>query len=488
MAQREEVILPNSTVFDLAWFRRIGMALLAEEPADAESIIFHRAALEELERRGQGALRYDGPDGSRTYIVLKNGTRYTSQTPPVDIPEDQLIILKPADGHASVVWDCLNEVCARIKASNPEVVKKLWLDQAVDFIRSIRESGPIVAEVVVLEVLGQVMRRHAPVTRSEDVASACSLDALNAIAVEYKKLHLPGNSAKKYVAVLAFLSVHPDAAAFYAIHEREAEGLLRSRIGGAPPQALPANDIRYYLTHPESEYYKSFIAAKGAARMLRRTGKEAVIEALSQVSINIFYEKLYDASLNYLAAREIYGHILGLGIMAPSIWKWIRLTEAEVRNLWVETEEARVTIGASFVNVVPPGKRALSPMEPDHFFRRLATILEEEGYEKARSTVHDLLARLILPEIVHDLALVLIDVIGHRSSERTLRRARDVLLQLEANAETNQVMGDPNLLPLAYSLMAAVLRTLGRDDEARIFDEKARSNLGGLPVANAETP
>jgi hypothetical protein len=485
MTQGDEPTVPDSSLRDAALFRRIGMTLLAEEPEVAESIASHRLALEELLRRGEGAIRYDGSSDSPTYIVLKNGTRYTSQTRPSDIPEDRMIDQGPEDLQATAVWDRLNEVYARLKVDCPEIVEGLWIDQAVEFIGSIRTSGSIIGEVAVHQVLSQALRRHTHYTRSAEAACACSIDAVNAIGTEYKKLRLPGCWAKKYVAVLTFFSVHPDAATLYSINESEAKKLLGSTIGTFPVQGIPTSDIGYYLTHPESEGYKSFIAANGAARLLRRLGKQMVLEALSQPSLGMFHEILYSASINYLAAQEIYRRILLLGDSIPIIWKWIKLTDAEVRSLWVETEEARVTIGSSLMSAALSHEHLLSVMDPIKFFGYLVAALEREGYDRARSIVHDLLARLICPEVLHDLALVLIDVIAHRSGERTLRRARAVLLQLEGSVRINRAMGDPNFLPLAYSLIVAVLRDLGRDDEAQVFAEKSRSNSDGFPDASA---
>lgn len=472
----------NSKALELyAQFRRIAMLLTAQNPIDGEQLHGRGVseALATVLRRGDGIVRSEGPGDAVQYIVVRAGTRYTTNTRPVDAKEEEILVESLVALDDRPLLHLVKELAKQILEMSPEAYRRLGIERIVTGVESFQAVIPSAQAISQADSDGLTgtLIAHPGLGQSNEATSAWSVAAYNRIMGEFRQLHLMGDWTREALGTLTFVFLHPNPAGVYQIGSAQGEELYRilSKELGETSVArptLPQLSIGYYVFYPETPWTDSLIVAKHTGRVLRKRAAEHRRAAVAEISVARFHEKLFTAFVEYRAAQWVYDEIQFIGAKLPGIWDAGVLDKDEVWKAWVETEEARVTILASIQMVARPIPENPNIADPALFFRYLEFLRDSFGPEKARLMVHDMVVRLICPDALKMLALAFLCVRDGSDGTKFIPRLLEFINKLEAELDRLFLWGEPNYLYPAYEVISALLRTAGRVQEAEKFEQK----------------
>lgn len=463
-----------------AHLRRVGMLLMAQNPRTAE--YYHGSEFKEIDevmRRGEGVVRCEVPGQPVEYIVVRNGTRYTTTNPPKWAKEDEILTYRPPEDGGTMVLETLKHLGTEISKLSTLAYEQWDVQKSVETIERYSKATPrhadLMATAEVSEVIAEVLQAYPNIQESDKAAGEWAVTCLNRLAEKFLLLRLPGDAVRKARALLQFFALHPAPLILYRIGIEQAQP-LRNVV----QLLIPRLDLGFYLSHPHLAVSESLIVARGAARFLRRQGKEACRTAVTETSITGFYEQLYQALLYYRSAQQIYEDIEFMGKHVPDIWNIGVLSKAEVRRYWGETEEARVAILVSLDYAAIPRGRGPNPTRPPDFFWYIDMMLRNLGRDEAEMAIYDMVVQLVCPELLRDLGVAwLHSRHTHTLTEKWINRLAKIIGRLEADLVRIVTMGDPNYLIWAYELIGTSLKQMGREDEANSYGQRAKNLMSG---------
>jgi hypothetical protein len=484
----------NSKVLQLyAQFRRVAALLTALNPVQGE-LLHGRAeskALATILRRGNGIVRFEGPGDEITYIVVRDGTRYTTKTRPIDAKEEEILVESVVTTKDRPVLNHLRGLAQKIIELSPQGYHQLRIERIVTNVESFQENTPSAQAINEAEGshgLTEILNAHPEVGQSKDATRAWSLAAYNRIVGEFGKLNMIGDWAREALGTLTFVMLHPDPVAPYQVGTAQGEELYRFLSKELPERSvarptLPILSIGFYLCNPQTSGRGSFIAAKHAGRVLRKWATANRRAALAETSVVGFHEKLFAAFVQFRAAQWVYDEIQFVAAEAPGIWDEGVLDKDEVRKGWVETEESRVAILASLHMVALPLLDNPNIADPSNFFLYLDFLRDNFGAENAKLRVHDMAVRLICPDPLKELALAFLCVRDGSDGTRFIPRVLEFINKVEAELDRLFLIGEPNYLYPAYQTISSLFRIAGRIQEAEAFDQRLSEDFAKTRLA-----
>jgi hypothetical protein len=319
------------------------------------------------------------------------------------------------------------------------------------------------------DTLNETLALYKNTDKTNEVIGDLVLTYLNKLGGNFSALRIPGDSARKVISLFTFFALHPEPLQIYNLGTtRNEQSINLSHM------SFFIFDLKFYLSHPHLPIHKSLIVAKGAARYLRRQGKESCRSAVAETSIPGFYEHLYWAFLNYRSAQQIYEDIEAIGEYVPSIFDLGVLTKEELRDFWIETEEARVAILVSLEYAAVPRGYGPNPTKPPDFFGYIEMLFHNLGPEETEMKIYDMVARLICPEMLRDIGLAWLQM-QHNSalSQKSINKLKNIIQRMEDDLVRIVIKGDQNYLIWAYLLLEAAFKKIGQEDEANSYRDKA---------------
>ncbi|PWI49864.1 hypothetical protein B5K03_33865 [Rhizobium phaseoli] len=128
---------------------------------------------------------------------------------------------------------------------------------------------------------------------------------INAASLEFYMTRGEGHAAQMAIAVLCYLSLHPERHGIATILEEMFEGVRIRDISPVPTHLVPPMDLAFYLTHPRLAGTAAIVTAKAAGRVLRERGRALCLEASSADGIEQYHVGLHSALLAYRGALEV---------------------------------------------------------------------------------------------------------------------------------------------------------------------------------------
>lgn len=351
--------------------------------------------------------------------------------------------------------------------------------------------------------VGEGVHYHAPNALVADAQAKAGLSGsfadliggievvINAAALEFHQTRVDGQAAQKAIAVLNFLSLHPERGKLAAVFDVMFNG---EQIRAAAPVSVhlvPPMDLTFYLTQPPFAGTTAIATAKAVGRILRDRGKRLCLEANSAGSIEQFHLSLHGALLAYRGALEIYQTFKDIGERVPAIWGKCGLVEEDVHAYWIEAEEARVGIMTAFSCSAVPRLRGWNPARPVRCFTEAVELGKTRPPDYAEAAIRDLSVRYFIPSFVTDLLVADARLAAGQVSEAWRRRVSSITARLEAGFDASVHLGEPNYLHFSYGILEIYCSQLGREAEAKHYrslrlslGERAAAIFeGGIPVA-----
>jgi len=451
--------------------RCVAMLSMAQDPRVTDRLLYRSKGVDEMLLGGEGVVRFEMPGEVVSYIVVKNGVKYTSETKPEWVRDNEIVVHKvPAEPPGQLLQG-LKEMSHAMLQVNPEAHEVLDVGRLVEKIEACfrrHEHRDTEVEETVGRIVGDILRTDTGDRKTSLPIIERSRDCFNRVVREFMIFGITGEVAKAPTGTLMFFGLHPKPEVLYEELSEFVKGANAAASSvGKPSTFVPPMRIGFYLTSRGS-----LIVARRAARFLRQQGKNHLRSAISVVSVVEFYESLFRALLMYLAALVIYSELLRVGDLEPGRWVDAGLDREEIRRYWVETEEARVSILASLAKVYTPGISGGGPLRPTDFCGHVAAYFEATDFDRCEQMILELSVALICPEFLRDLALGLLAALSGRSLDRWRRRVGDIIAELERDLRDWVLRGEPNYLHYAYEVGAALNRRGGLDGEATTLEQK----------------
>ena len=452
------------------------MLLMAQNPKTAE--YYHGSdnkEVEEIIRRGGGVVCF--PGNPPEYVVFHNGTRYTTTILPEWINESEILHYSQPKYKENVILNLLNETAKKLFDASEEAYDKWEVKKLIKTIDSYSANEEhdydTIAIIRMMNMLNEILLPYESINKTNEVISQLTLEFLNKLTKEFSSLYFPGDSVRKVMSLFMFFALHPEPLQIYKIATTPNEQFMNLSKHFNGRISFFVFDLKFYLSHPDLEVRKSLIVAKGAARYMRRQGKELCRTAIAETCIAEFYEHLYLAFINYRSAQQIYENIEEIGGYAPSIYDFGVLTKDELRDFWIETEEARVAILVSLEYAAVPRGYGPNPTKPPEFFGYIDMLISSLGSDETEMKLFDMTTRLICPEILRDIGLAWLQI-QHKGelSIKTINRLKKIIERMESDLVRIVIKGDQNYLIWIYQLLEAALRKIGQEDESSIYKQK----------------
>jgi hypothetical protein len=448
-----------------AVYEFLGLArfLLAETPSRAERASADVPEIREIVERGSGVVRWYDPDEPR-YISVRNGIRTTSKDLPSWADPSDVIEMAPLPPPGRDLFLRLKRLADQISQRDPHRYDLYRMAETVSAIEKRNEHvdvhdavafSEISASEDVLDVRADVPFDLAPFRRAVDYAFR-----------EYHGLRLSGAGARDVFALDALMEVAgPLAGQAVTI----AKQLLRQTFaeGIVPTQrwVLSLVDLGLWMdAFDMATDGGAWIPAASAGRICLSKGDSYRDAARGEPTFEQFHRALYVALAFYRAAAWLFGVVEWAG---PAYVRQPVLEEAIDSQRVCEEMRARIETSLAWAaDVNSMGYNLTHPQRLEDW----VLSLPQEPAEGARAEISDLSSQLAFPDFVREVALALLDLVQERP-ERAVRRAASVVAMMEARLG---LVAEWGLGYFAYSakLARAGLRFLGREEEARYFDQR----------------
>jgi hypothetical protein len=449
--------------------KRVARFLMGESVLEAERLACPIPELEEAEKHDWAAVRMVDPDSPvPAYIVFRSGTKYVTDEIPANFDGPIYNSVTPAS--RGVVLRRLKYMAKALRRCSRPAYELLEIGAIVEAAEAWSDPNTVQnsPEATVLAAISERAGHGKSPNVIED-----AFELLNAVIRKFNTFRVPGIAAEKAMAVLTFLSMHPKSDGLRRCIDEMTLGVSRVKIHGqdSPPIVVPPMHLDLYLCHPALTSRGTFLFALGAARLLRKKGRQEVQSALSADGIEDFHARLYSGLGAYRGAREIYRTLKGLGEKIPSLWTNFRLDRGETHRLWVECEEARVSILSVLHQGAMPRDAKWNVARPVRMLGQAIDAANNLGVDEARIIVLDVSVRMVCPKFVRDLMLAILAVHSDRDLEIWAEKTRKVVTRLDAAFRANVLSGDPAYLHFAYEIAGMLALKLGRPEEAQTFSD-----------------
>lgn len=460
---------------------RIARYLMGEHHVVAELHAWTSAELEAVADQDYAVvqLHYPDTDGPFPYIVFRAGSRYTTDAVPRDFPGVVEVYRVPKP--SGIVLRRLRYVAKALARISPVFYERAGVPALVAEVQGWAQTQAGIHDAGA--VLGQCMQELASAGSPHDIVED-AIALSNLLGTKFMNCRITGEEFQKASAVLAFFAIHPQPGLLRpAVRGLIDPAAMQQLAGGKPVVFVPPMDLNYYLSHPSAVSPVSFLAARGAARMLRRVGSESAQKCLDARCIVDFHSGMYTALGRYRGALEILQRLKDLGKHVPTLWSDLSFDEAELHRWWVECEEARVNIMAALHEAALPRHARWNVSRPSRMIFQATRLAESTGYDEASKAVLDLGVRMVAPRFVCDLLVAVVSSVTNTRLERSADRMLRVVADLEAALEQSVLAGDPSYLFYAYWLARRLAEQLDRTamaDDMAVRQGGLRDRVGRI--------
>jgi hypothetical protein len=451
----------------IARIRSLAMLLMAQRPP-IDEMIGQRAAIffSKLGKR-DGVLTF----GNGIYLVVKDGTRYTTSTRPSWARDEDILEEKePVAGTPR--RDKLIRAFHKLKEIAPESLideSEFNIPQTIQRIQAHYDSPAAEWELEfaeLLNVIGRFGSKELFASGNNEAIKETVYQMMDAILQHAHRLYVCGDIVVPIIALLEFFHSYSQTSDLINI------GILAQYTPPGPQVNFPQSNasIDMYLTHPGVNASEAIKAIHIAAVLLRKSAWRQRREAMQESGMVSFHTKLYRSYLLSQASRHLYEQLLIWNTTHQELFTQSGLDAGDLHLQWVEVEEARVAIVSSISFVAMPSNLGPDSTDPETFLLTLQDWLKEEGPAKLERIIHDMALRLLCPELIRDLALGWLDVHTGQFDDSRTQRLQRVVDRLEKDLARNTLAGNLDYLSRAYRLLAMLHRMRGEDAMAEEYN------------------
>lgn len=460
---------PNTPRRLLVEFLGVSRVLLAESPSRAERLTSDVPELRQIMERGFGVVRWYDPQ-EPSYISVRDGLRTTSDTiPPWADPSDVIQMAEPATPGKDLL-ERLQRLGKAVHERDPDRYAAYRLADTIAAVEARYDDDLLADTVGCMEAAAE----HETLDAGADVS--LDLDAFRQLTLharqEYHHLRMSGNGVRNLLALLAVLEVAgPLAEAAVVLAKGELRRLLEE--GGRPlgnldsKVVLPVLDLSFWIhSFNMATEGRAWVPAISGGRVCLSSADQYRDSARLALTFEEFHRSLYLALVYYRAAAVLFDTVAQDG---PTRVRAPLLEEALDRSRTCEEMRARIETSIGWaVDQNPMGYNLTLPERLEPWVRWLL----KASPDTAMAEIYNLGSQLAFPDFVRDVALSVMDLIEGRH-ERAVGRAARVIEQMESHmlAITEWGMG---YFTYTAALAATGLRSLGRDAEAAMFDQRLK--------------
>jgi hypothetical protein len=470
-------VIRGSAFIQAARLRRLACFLLAESPAEAEANARMPTEVLDVIAHGDGVIRFESAPEPH-YMVIRNGTRYLTSTPPHDVDESEIrgVHLPPRTGRN--VFRRFRRLSRQLAESDPLVHEWFRFEEIANVIDAEfprRGPAPDVMRAIrpALLLTSPDAPKPPPDLTSSDAQASAWLNAMiEYLKREYALNRVAGDTVRNVLAVLLYLNLSPDPGRRMAL-QRTATGLDGLVLSGAPSHWLPDPDLESYLLSPGLRIPQVVIPVRQLALFLTRTADQQRTAASGAPTMELFHGQLFGALLLYRTAQRVFDAIdRVLGPVPEDVIPSGLLDRQALRVRARHCEEMRVHIYLSLATAA--GVRTGAPDPTNRrSLREYLTTLARLTLPSAERDVMDLGLRMYIPDIVRQWLKGWLWMF-HPESEGDLpaegaRLVMDVIERLEQHAHGRAMLGEPPLIAIGYGWLAADARRRGDRKRAREF-------------------
>jgi hypothetical protein len=454
---------PGTTQRAVCEFLGLARFLLAETPSRAEHGSADMPEIREIVERGFGVVRWYDPD-EPGYISVRNGIRTTSKDLPAWADPSDVIEMASPPPPGRDLFLRLKRLADDISQRDPHRHDMYRMAETVSAIEKRYEHveihdavafSEISASEDVLDVHADVPFDPAPFLRAADHAFR-----------EYDGLRLSGDGVRNVFALRVLMELTgPLADQAVTIAKQMLLQMFSESVAPTHRLVLPLLDLGFWMdAFDVATEGGAWIPAASAGRICLSRGDYYRDAARDEPTFEQFHRVLYHALAFYRAAAWLFGVVerAGPAEVRPPVLE-------EAVNAQRVCEEMRARIEVSFAwaaDVNPMGFNLTHPQRLEDW----VLSLPREPADQARAEISNLSSQLAFPDFVREVALAVLDLV-HGRHERAVRRAAGVVAMMEARLV---LVAEWGLGYFAYSaeLARVGLRRLGREEEARYFDQR----------------
>jgi hypothetical protein len=457
--------------YRLAELFHITRFMMGQSPSAAELFCSSesREKVGEAVDRGNGVILQVSPGDPPSYIVIRNGTRYTTSTRPKWARDDDIQILESTDPKPKLL-PALQAACRTAESLSPEAYRRLNIDKiltSISWYYSNELPTAVGARIKVSEALAEI--NFPSLSSSNEEALKWIKSCQEKLIKGYHGFLLAGDTIVPSLSTLFFLEWAPLPAIDILgddIKRSGAATLLQDLKRGhqARVSILPSLNLELCIVYLELHHEEgAALSTISAAAVLMRLAERSLENARAQTSFELFHNGLFGSLIYYRLAQFVLNSLLSLeakiqnGIIGSSD------LEKEARRLAYMCEEMRVQIMVSLASFHIAGLPRLG--EAGQFWEWL-TGLEELEISDARSEITNLSIQLLLPDFLQALAKDWLRLKRPETFDLAYPRLLQTAQQIEAALPRNVVIGEPNYLSFLYIEIASQLEKQGRIKEA----------------------
>lgn len=484
--------------------------ILAEAPRDAErwGPLLAAGLPVDPATTERFVLGFGAPE-DRGYIVGDRGTMTTRLAPPDWADPSDVIEVAWPKGDSESIWIEFRSLVDGLKAAAPELYDGIGIGHTASTIDAYYTSPQHAALAHVQESsrLAPVpVARVGELLADPESARSWAHAASNALVVEYRAMRLPIERAAAALVTLQFIARGEDprvplAAGLLrvlvpAISSDQVETLMLdfpavTQLASEYPFPSAVLGIMFkpgfYALTMEFARFAGLRYAFAVACEIQDSADHLLDGARTLTSIQRFYAALADVQLRHRAADAMFAELVKMLANAPDRPAFL----APLENRRVISAERDVSVRGSFMHATGLVTREVDPTS----FPSVgwwATHLAGQGAAQARSALHDLALRLVVPTFVRDLMLgIVYRMLGE--SERARATLLRVSKSLERDRAVNSLIpGEPAYLPPLYEELAQAHEDLGDPDAAtrfrRLAEAEAKLAVGEIAAALTDRP
>jgi hypothetical protein len=409
-------------------------------------------------------VRWFDPD-EPVYISVKDGVRTTSEDLPAWADPSDVIEMATPPPPGKELLTRLQHLEEELAQQQPERHRIYRMSEVVSAVEQRYEDADVAESVTLAEFAASEdlldARRDTPFDLA--VFERASDYALQ----EYSSLNLSGNGARSVFAIYALMGVAGSLAEeAVTVAKRQLRQLLTE--DSSPPGTrlvLSLYDLRSWVDAFEAVTAgRAWIPAASAGRICLSRGDHYRDLARRQPTFEQFHRSLHVALAFYRAAARVFAVVenAGPGRVRPAVFE-----EAIDRQRTCEEMRVRIEVSLGWaVDVNPMGYNLTYPQRLEAW----ALSLLHESADRTPAEIYHLSSQLAFPDVVRELAFALLDLAQGRP-ERAAQRSIGVMGRMEADLPPVLEWGR-SYFAYCADLARTSLRMLGREEEARGFDQR----------------
>lgn len=466
-----EIFYRISEVFHLTRILMGQVPLAAEAFCDPEA----REKIEEAFSRGANVILHVPPGEPPAYIVIRNGTRYTTSVRPQWASDEEIPVVETGEPEPKLL-PALQAACQIVERLSPESYGKLRMGDMLTSVSgyySDQIPSATATQMRISEALGGI---HFPSQASSNAEVMKWVeDCRRALLQRYAGFLLAGNTVLPSLSTLFLLEWTPLPAIDILgddLRRSGAAALLENlKSSGQGIDVSPSLNLKicmvYLLLNHQEGAAPSVIRA---ASSLVSWGDKLLGKAKSNLSFELFHQGLFGSLIYYRLAQFLLNSLFQLEAELHGDAIGHADLRREAKRLAYMCEEMRVQIMASFASFHDVGIPRLG--DARSFWDWLAR-LEEWDISDARNEITNLSIQLLLPDFLQRIAKDWLSLQKPESFDLGYSRLTQTAQQLEAVLPRNVALGETNYLSTLYARMADKLEEHGRSPEAEALRQRA---------------